>query len=313
MAHPMEKTKAKSDFWTRMAEVHPRRSLILFAAGTALGLGIAAYGLFTAAGTRISGVPAEDVALINGRHILRTDFIAQTEVETAMQFDQTTKEQRLKVLNEMIDEELLVQRGLEVDLAASDPDVRAAEVMGVQLQVDADVLAQQPSDEQLEAYYNMHKDQYAGEGIMALRDLIIRPDESLSPEQAVAKAKEAADAFRKGDTSDNIAATYGFKDSGKIDRGDIFDFAARIKLSPALYAAAQKLSARQASEPIMETGDIHVLLMEKHARPAERTFADVRDAVLQDYKKEEQTRVETANLQYLKGKADIQLAPEYRQ
>jgi hypothetical protein len=69
----------------------------------------------------------------------------------------------------------LVQRGLEVDLAASDPDVRAAEVAGVQLEVDADVLAQQPSDEQLEAYFNAHRDQYSGEGIMTLRDLIVQP------------------------------------------------------------------------------------------------------------------------------------------
>ena len=306
------KTKAKSDFWARMAEVHPRRSLALFAIGTALGLGIAAYGLFTAAGTRISGVPAEDVALINGRHILRTDFIAQAQIETALPFEQTTKEQRLKVLNEMVEEELLVQRGLEVDLAASDPDVRAAEVAGVQLQVDADVLAQQPSDEQLEAYYNAHKDNYAGEGIMALRDLVIRPDENLTQDQAMAKAKQAADAFRKGDGSDDVAATYDFKDSGKIERGDLFDFAVKIKLSPALYGAAEKLAARQASEPITDAGDIHLILMEKHEAPAARTFADARDAVVQDYKKDEQARVENANLQYLKSKADIQLAPEYR-
>jgi hypothetical protein len=35
--------------------------------------------------------------------------------------------------------------------------------------------------------------------------------------------------------------------------------------------------------------------------------------VLQDFKKDEQTRVENANLTYLKSKADVQLAPEFRQ
>src|SRR2546423_10371179 len=172
-----------------MAAVNPRRSLVLYAIGATLGLVIAGFGLFTAAGTKISGVPPEDVAMINGRHILRSDFITQTQIETSMPFDKTTKIQRIKVLNEMVDEELLVQRGLEVDLAASDPDIRAAEVAGVQLQVDADVLAQQPSDEQLQAYFTAHKDKYSAEGIMALRDLIIRPDEPLSAEQAAAQAK----------------------------------------------------------------------------------------------------------------------------
>ena len=105
----------------------------------------------------------------------------------------------------------------------------------------------------------------------------------------------------------------GLKDSGKLDRGDLFDFAVRIKLSPALYAAAQKLSNHQASDPIEENGELHVLLMDKRQAPPERSFAEARDAVLQDFKKDEQTRVENANLTYLKSKADVQLAPEFRQ
>src|ERR1700680_3745040 len=185
----VEERIADAGLWGRMSQVNPRRSLILFAIGAVIGLGIAGFGLFTAAGTKISGVPAEDIAMINGRHILRSDFVTQAQIETALPFDQTTKEQRLKVLNEMIDEELLVQRGLEVDLAASDPDVRMAEVNGVQLQVDADVLAQQPSDEQLLAYYNARKDKYAAEGIMALRDLVIKTDENTTAGQALEKAK----------------------------------------------------------------------------------------------------------------------------
>ena len=296
-----------------ISEVNPRRSLILFAVGATMGLVIAGFGLFTAAGTKISGVPPEDVALINGRHILRSDFITQTQIETAQPFDKTTKQQRQKVLNEMIDEELLVQRGLEVDLAASDPDVRMAEVNGVQLQVDADVLAQQPPDEQLQAYYMAHRDKYAGEGIMALRDLVIKPDDNTTADQARDKAMKAAEAYRKGSDADNVAATYSMKDSGKLDRGDLFDFAVRIKLSPALYAVASKLSNHQASEPIEDAGEFHVLLMDKRQAPPERGFVDVRDAVLQDFKKDEQTRVENANLAYLKSKADIQLAPEFRQ
>ncbi len=309
----VKEAKARAGVLGPISEVNPRRSLILFAIGATLGLVIAGFGLFTAAGTKISGVPTEDVALINGRHILRSDFITQVQIESAQPFEKTTREQRQKVLNEMMDEELLVQRGLEVDLAASDPDVRMAEVNGVQLQVDADVLAQQPSDEQLRAYYESHKDKYAAEGIMALRDLVIKPDDNTTAEQAREKAGKAADAFRKGSDGDNVAATYSLKDSGKLDRGDLFDFAVRIKLSPTLYAAAAKLSNHQASDPIEEGGELHVLLMDKRQAPPERSFTEARDAVLQDFKKDEQTRVENANLAYLKSKADIQLAPEFRQ
>ena len=310
----MDKTMPKPTFWARMAETHPTRSLMMFAAGTAFGLAVAAYGLFSAAGTRVIGVPAEDVALVNGRHILRSDFITQTALEASIPFEQTTKEQRQKVLEEMVNEELLVQRGLEVDLAASDPDVRAYMVAGVQLQVDADVLAQQPTDEELSKYFEAHKDKYTGDGIMALRDFIVSHAAGDTKDKLLGKVKQAADAFRKGKESDDIAATFGLADSGKIDRGDLFDFAAKIKLFPAVFAAADKLKARQASDPIEDMdGNIHVVLMEKRTVSSVNTFEDARDAVMQDFKREEQTRVENANLSYLKSKADIQLAPEFRQ
>ena len=262
----------------RFAAENPRRSLILFACGAAIGLGIAGYGLFTAAGTRISGVPPEDVALVNGRHILRSDFIAQTELETSLPFAQTTAEQRRKVLGDMLNEELLVQRGLETDLAASDPDVRMALATGVQAQVDADVLAQQPSEEILSAYYEEHKDKYAGEGIMALRDLIARPKEGETAEETAQRAAKAAMDFRGGGNPDAIAATQGLSDSGKIGRGDIFDFAAKLKLDPALYALAAKLQAGQAASPLALPDGVHVLLMEKRIAPDQRSFAEARDA-----------------------------------
>ena len=54
-----------------------RRSMLLAAAASLIGLAIAGYGLFTAQGTRTAAVPAEDAALVNNVPILRADLIAQ--------------------------------------------------------------------------------------------------------------------------------------------------------------------------------------------------------------------------------------------
>src|SRR5215472_11734147 len=138
-------------------------------------------------------------------------------------------------MNEMIADGLLLQRGLAMDLSASYREVGTSYVGAVEAQEAADVLAQRPDDEQLRSYFDAHKDKYAPEGITALRDFVLQPDETLSADEAIAKAKQAADAFRKGRESEDVLATYNLKDSGKIDRGDLFDFAVRVKLSPALY------------------------------------------------------------------------------
>src|SRR5947209_20248219 len=82
-------------FWD-FRSVNQARSITFFSLGAALGLAIAGYGLFTAKGTATHVVPPENVALVNQRPILRTDFIAQVETESSKPFAETTVAERLK-------------------------------------------------------------------------------------------------------------------------------------------------------------------------------------------------------------------------
>lgn len=308
----LDKTDPDGTIW-KGNEVSAKRSLVLFAGGAIVGLAIAAYGLFTAAGTTTRLIPPEDVALVNGRHILRTDYITQLQIETAQPYDKTTPAQRMKVLGEMLDEELLVQRGLEIDLPASDPDVRTALATGVNLQVDADIASQLPTEEQLKAFYEAHKSDYTSEGVMQIRDLLISQSAALLPEDGYAMAKKAIDELRKGAPIDKVKMDYGLSDTDRIDKGENFDFAAKIKLPAKVYAEAIKLTTGQVSEPVLDAGNLHIIVMVKRTTPTARDYAAARDTVLQDFKKDATTRLERANLKYLRDKADILLAPEFRQ
>ena len=290
-------------------KIGPRRSLILYAVGAVIGLGLAGFALFTAKGTAVRTFPAEDMALVNGRQILRSDFRTQLQIEAGVPYAQTTQAQRAKVLNEMIDEELLVQRGLEVDLAATDPDVRQALVAGVNLQVDADIIAQQPTQAELVAYYNAHLVKYSTDGVMRLRDLVM-PIGMGKPEDAMARAQTAADSLNKGATLPGIMTQYGFKDSGRIDLDDNFDFAVKAKLGDLIYAAAQKLQVGQASAPVKQPDGIHVIVMVKRITSVKLDFAKAQDNVWQDLKRDRRDQLERANLKYLKSRADILLAPD---
>jgi len=294
-----------------LLKVGPRRSLLIYAAGAILGLGLAGFALFTAKGTTVRSFPPEDAALVNGRQILRSDFRIQTQIEAGVPFDQTTRAQRLKVLNEMLDEELLVQRGIEVDLAATDPDVRSAMVAGVDLQVDADVIAQQPTQQELIDYYNKHIDKYSSDGVMRVIDLAM-PIGTGKVEDAVAKAQKASDELGHGASLQAVEAKYGLKDSGRIDPGDNFDFAVKAKLGPDIYKAVRDLKAGQASAPVKQPDGIHVVLVTKRIASVQLGFAKAQDEVWQDFKKDARDANERANLKYLKSRADIVLAPEFR-
>jgi parvulin-like peptidyl-prolyl isomerase len=298
---------AQDEFFD-VSKVSVRRSMVLLASGAIIGLILAGYGLFTAKGTRSRTVPPEAVALVNQRQILRSDFMTQAQAQFAVPFAQTSMAQRQQTIEAMVDEELMMQRGLEIDLPSYDPDVRNALVAGVELEVTADVLAQQPTPDQLRAYYDQHKDRYSSEGVMQLRDLVATGKDS---------ATRAAEDLHHGRPLEAVIKQYGLKDSGRlmdaghIDTGDIFQFAVRAKLDEALYQAAAPLKSGEVSEPVTLSDGAHLIVMIQHRLPVPQTFEQASDRVWSDLKKEAQAKVQAANLAYLRSRADIVIAPEY--
>lgn len=293
-----------------------RRSMVFLAAGALIGLLIAGYGLFTAKGTRSHSVPPEDLALLNNRPILRSDFMTQVQTQFATPFAQSTPEQRRKVLEDMLAEELQVQRGLEIDLPSFDPDVRASMVAGVELEVSANVLAQQPTEKQLRDYYAAHESKYVSEGRLRMRDLIARSSAGTAVDQTVPNALQAVAALRAGTPLERVMQLYRLEDSGKlmdsgeVDTGEIFEFAARAKLEAGVYAAAATLQGGHVSDPIRQSDGVHVVVMLEHRMPVQQDYATVADKVWADYKAEAQRQVQQANVRYLRSRADILLAPD---
>ncbi len=289
-----------------------RRSFTLLAAGAMLGLAIAGYGLFTAKGTSTNRLPPEDIALVNQKPIYRSDFVIQTQTQYGIPFAQTTQEQRRKVLDDMINEELMVQRGIEVDLPGYDPDVRAALVTGVELQMYADVMAREPTEEELKTYYQQHRDKYSSVGTMRLRDLILNLRQDETDAERGQRASSIVTELRGGTRLDEAyMKSRGLLDSGalfqsgKPDLDDIFDFAAQAKLNPKVYAGIKDLPAGQVSDPINAIDGIHIVIMNERRISRALDYAAVRPRIWTDLKKDAQDRIRNATYRYLRDKAEI--------
>jgi hypothetical protein len=297
-------------FWD-FKRVNQARSITFFSLGAAIGLAIAGFGLLTAKGTATHAVPPENVALVNQRPILRTDFIAQTEAELGKPFGEATVAERLKVLDEMIREELFVQRGLELDFPGTDPDTRSALVAAVEQQVVADVTTHQPADAELQAYFEDNRSNYATEGTMTLHNLVLPKGKSTGPD-AMAAAQKAVQALRAHMPLDEVVKTAGLQELVPEHASEEqFYFAQKIHLGEPLYERALTLNDGDVSEPIAAGDGIHVIQMVKHVKPLPLTFERVRSQVLNDYITAAKKRLEDADLRYLRDKADILIAADY--
>lgn len=290
-----------------MAVVSPKRSLILMAVGAVLGLAIAGFGLFTARGTTVSGVPPEDVALVNGRHVLMSDFVAQAEAENGMPFGEINMAGRQKTLNSMIREELFVQRALELEFPSTDPDTRQALVAAVEQQVAADVTAQQPTEEELKAYYETNKLKYSSDGTMTLHELVLPG----SGPDAMAKAAQAAAALKAGTPYQQVMTQFGMKESGRVADGEEFYFAAKIHLGDKLFNLVKAQPKGGVTAPEAEADGVHVILVAENTPPVPLAYADAREKVFFDFKKDEEGKLQKQDEQYLRAKADVQIAKAY--
>ena len=286
--------------WGNLSVLNSTRGLFLMGLGAVAGLVFAAIGLFTAEGTTTLYVAPEDVAMVNQQPISRSDYHAQIKLLFDVDYAQATPEQRKKALDDMIREELFVQRGNEIDVAVSDPTTRAAMVSAVEQTAMTDAMTEVPSDETLMAYYNANKPRYSSEGYMNLRDLVFAggtPAQNLSAARAL--------------SPDQAIAKFGAKDSGKIAK-DEFYFAADIHLGKELSDKAKALADGAVSEPVTRPDGIHIVYMIKNVRPVAMDFETAKSRILTDYRRDK-AKVRLANEEeFLKKRANILLSEDMK-
>jgi parvulin-like peptidyl-prolyl isomerase len=288
--------------WRDLAQVSSKRSFFLAICGAGIGLLLAGYALFTARGTSTLMVPAEDVALVNQQPLSRSDYLLQLQSLYNVEFSHATREQRQKVLNDMIREELFVQRGKELDVASTDPDVRNAMVNAVELEIASDAITSQPTEAGLRSYYQAHPERYASEGIMTLQDYVF---------PANGAAVQAIEALEIQAPTADLISRFGGKSSGKAGDEEFY-FAAKIHLGDRLFEAARSLPRGGVSAPIEMLNGIHVLYMERNVEPVLLDFAAARDKVLSDYRNERIRQLTTGDEAFLRKRANILIGDDLR-
>jgi hypothetical protein len=297
-------SQVKTGAWRDPTQVSSRRSFVLMTMGALAGLGLAGYALFTARGASTLRVPAEDVALVNQQPISRGDFLILLQTLYGVDLSHATREQRQKVLNDMIREELFVQRGKELDLASSDPEVRSALVNAVELEISENAITAQPSEAALREFFVRHQDRYVSEGTMTVQDWVV-------PAEELPDIAAKLETLKSTVLLPDALARFHAHDSGRT-KGDEFYFAAKLHLGDQLFAIARELPDGAVSSPISLSDGIHVLYMVKNKRPVPFDFAKARPQVLNDYRNQAIEQLKAGDESFLRKRANVRVADDLR-
>jgi hypothetical protein len=130
-----------------------QRALTLLAVGAVVGVLLGVATAFQTSDPDVRTFPDDAIALVNGRPISEEEYARAVALLASDKRTGVTDEDRAHVLNRLLEEELLVQRGIEVGLVDSDRTVRKAITQAMLASVVAESASAQPTDEVLRAFY----------------------------------------------------------------------------------------------------------------------------------------------------------------
>lgn len=272
----------------RTTETQP--SLLWLAVGALAGLAAAGYGLLERAGSG-SGLPPGAVAVVNDA-IIDTRQLegAITQLaRTGTDDDPTTA--KADALQRLIDEELLVQRGIDLGMVTSEMTVRSAIVESLIASVTAEADAADPDDADLDAFMQENADRYTYASAIRL-EAWTTDDES------------AARQFVQQLDSSGRPASSGLVPVPGLPTAPAPLERLRMFLGPAIAAAAADIPAG-GSAVFARQGRWYVVHVLEHAEATLASLDSIRSQVVLDYRRtlaDERLRI---YLEELRQSADI--------
>jgi parvulin-like peptidyl-prolyl isomerase len=282
------------------------RPVALLAAGALLGLAAAAVGLL--AGPRDPGaLPDGAVAVVNGTPVRRADFERAVAALASDRRGALDEADERRVLDRLVDEELLVQRAFELGLARRDRRVRADLVAAVIESVTSEAAQREPTEEEVRAFFAAERDYFASPGRQQVEQVFVRADGESDP-QALARAREAATRLRDGAPAAEVQAATGEAPVAPLPASPLPATKLREYLGPAAVAALEALAPGEVSEPVRAAGGWHVLRLVAREPATAPALANVEREVRQELRRRSGDEALRRYLDELRRRAAIRVA-----
>ena len=235
------------------------RSTLFLAAGVAAGVLLAGLGLLAPSTGLKPGADAGTAASINDVAIRMLDYQSALAALAADRHGGLTPEDRRRVLDRLIEEELLVQRALELDLPRHDGRLRADLVRAVVASVLAEAESRVPETAEVESFYREHQDFFARPGSLRVRQVFLRVAAGADPAAAMARGEGAARRLRAGEAIEALRQELGDREVAAVPDALLPAEKLVDYLGPTVLRQALALPAGAVSEPIRSGTGVHVV------------------------------------------------------
>jgi hypothetical protein len=215
----------------------------------------------------------------------------------------------------MIDEELLVQRALELGLAHLDRRVRADLTSSVINAVVNDVDDNDPSERQLRDFYSENQSYFTRPGRIRVKQIFFRSRAADrvardgGPLDGGARAERAHGELLAGRDWDSVKAKWGDMEIAPLPNTMLPAAKIREYLGPTVLRSILELSVGQTSPPVRSGTGFHIVQLSDRGHAQAPAFEEVAELVKVDWRRRRGDEALRSYLADLRAAANIEIAP----
>jgi parvulin-like peptidyl-prolyl isomerase len=281
------------------------RARVLLVLGVVAGVLLAGWGLVTSGTTAVT-LPDDMVALVNGEPITAEAFARlEAAVKTERRGASLDEAQRQRLLDRLVDEELLLQRGIDLGLARHEPSARRAIVSAVVAAVTADAEAAEPDEETLRRFHSDAAERFQRPGRVAV-DVLLASTSTWPEAQAFQRAVDGARRLRAGDSFESVSQSLGDRQLAELPAGPLPLETLREYLGPSAAQATAQLAPGEVTEPVRGAGGYYVIRLRERMGGETIPFEEVREQVRAEWLREQGERALADYLEELRRGGEVQ-------
>jgi len=299
----------------RDRDTNETQTRILLWGGVICGLMLTAVGLLRSGepeSNAKAAIPAGAVALVNG-YAIAADLYARVlgGLAAERQPEGLTQADRQRVLDRMIDEELLVQRGIELGLARTDQVLRRQIVNALTANLTTEADERIPDDSELRRFYAEHNALFARTDRLAFSQVFVRVPSASQDDDRRQQAGQIARRLRDREAFDVVNQELGDEPVLHLPDGPLPPEKIQEYLGPTVAQALLTLTPGEVSVPVRSGTGYHVLVLHERQLGTVPPFETIRDTVLAQYRRVAGEKAVAAYITDLRKRARIQTAREW--
>lgn len=281
------------------------RTLLLLGAA-ALGAVLAATGLLE---PNVAPVDEEAAAEVNGWVVPKADFLSLVERIAEEKKRPLSTDEHSDILERLIEEKLLLQRGLELGLAERDPKVRKAISDAMVQSIIADVSALEPEADDLETFFEENTAYFAIPARLRVQQILFKDqrDGKNDSKAAYQRALDAREALLAGTPLAEVEAQLADASVLQVPNTLLPPHKVRDYIGPGLLDLAMEMNTGSISTPQRTQNAYVLLLVLELERSQEVALDSIRDKVTREYQRRAGERALRDYLERLKSEADVRL------